>query len=361
MAASAQINIGSAGIWQIIVTQVSQNTAANTSVVRVQGVLYNTSGSRSFNNSNIAKSIGGEDTWSSSGPFDVAGNSSQIFIDVSFTVPHGADGTKTVTYGVGIGATGTSTFGSGGSVGVSLALTRIPKVPAQMTVPSRTFTAPTTVRVSYTAPNNNGSAILEYIVQADDNVSFSSPSTASAGTALFKDVVGLTIGKTWWFRVRARNAVGTQPLYSSATTYAVPDVPGDVPAPTLVYTPPTVMDISWTAPASDGGAAVTGYDLQYSDTPDFSGTVLTKSVGNVLTTQVTDLVVGKTWYFQVRAKNTQGVANWSASGLYLVVCGPRIRVASIWKNTVAYVRMGGVWKVAIPYVKVAGTWKIAGG
>lgn len=41
--------------------------------------------------------------------------------------------------------------------------------------------------------------------------------------------------------------------------------------------------------------------------------------------------------------------------------GPRVKVAGVWKNTVAYVKVAGVWKIAIPYVKVAGIWKIGGG
>ena len=41
--------------------------------------------------------------------------------------------------------------------------------------------------------------------------------------------------------------------------------------------------------------------------------------------------------------------------------GPRIKVGSTWKNSVAYVKVGSTWKIAIPYVKVGSTWKIGGG
>lgn len=41
--------------------------------------------------------------------------------------------------------------------------------------------------------------------------------------------------------------------------------------------------------------------------------------------------------------------------------GPRVKDASVWKNTVLYVKDNGVWKIAIPYVKDNGTWKIGGG
>lgn len=41
--------------------------------------------------------------------------------------------------------------------------------------------------------------------------------------------------------------------------------------------------------------------------------------------------------------------------------GPRVKVAGVWRNTVAYMRVAGIWKIVVPYVKSAGAWKVGGG
>ena len=350
------IDVGNYGQWRIVVQQTSQSYSDNTSKVRVIGILYNTGTVGSYANASITKQIRGEDSWDGSGGFDVPAGDSQTIIDKTFTVPHDSDGDKKVTYRVYYGATGTYTFGTPGWVEVSLTLDRIPKPPNAPSTPSRSFAAPTTMTISWGAPDNNGASIDEYQLQYDDNSRFSSPSTVSTGTSRSKAVT-VGIGKTWYFRVRARNAQGWG-SWSSATSYGVPNVPNKVGALYYSYTPATTMALSWPAPGNNG-ATITRYLLQYADNPSFYG-VKSKYVTGT-STSVSDLVVGKTWYFRVQAENSQGGGAWSDVKSYLVVCGPRVLVNGSWRNTVAYVNVNGVWKTAIPYVNVSGTYKVAGG
>src|SRR5690606_18396536 len=130
--------------------------------------------------------------------------------------------------------------------------------------------------------------------------------------------------------------------------------------PTLLYLPPN-MSIAWAAPSSNGGATITQYVVQYANNAAFTSAKSVQVAGTIRSLVVTDCTPGFTWYFRVRAINSQGQGAWSAARSLLVVNGPRVRHAGTWKPTVAYVRTGGVWKMATPYVRVAGTWKIGAG
>jgi hypothetical protein len=64
------------------------------------------------------------------------------------------------------------------------------------------------------------------------------------------------------------------------------------------------VSLSWTAPASDGGAAITGYKIERG-TASGSETLLT-SVGNVTSFNDTTAVNGTTYYYQIAAVNSVG-------------------------------------------------------
>ena len=63
----------------------------------------------------------------------------------------------------------------------------------------------------WSAPANNGSAITSYFVTRFINGVPQPPSTVFKATTLSGNVVGLTYGKTYTFRVSARNANGVSP------------------------------------------------------------------------------------------------------------------------------------------------------
>lgn len=129
--ASAKIFIGRWGSeWRGYVDELSVDIPNNRSRVRVRGILYNGGSARSWTGGNVQKSISGGASWTNnSGGFDVAARSTQTIIDVQFDIPHNADGTKTVTFNIRVGNTPTQTFGSGGTVKVTITLTRIPRGP----------------------------------------------------------------------------------------------------------------------------------------------------------------------------------------------------------------------------------------
>ena len=97
-----------------------------------------------------------------------------------------------------------------------------------------------------------------------------------------------------------------------------PEVPG---APTSIkaYSTGTTVDISWSAPADDGGADITSYDLRYirndaADKADANWTVRSSvwASGARRYTQ-TGLTSGVLYDFQMRAVNSAGAGSWSAT------------------------------------------------
>lgn len=127
-------------------------------------------------------------------------------------------------------------------------------------------------------------------------------------------VTGLTNGSSYRFQVLATSALGDSQF--SAVSNAV------TPAPAPVLTAPAAPTIgtatagnasatlTWTAPASNGGSAITGYTVRA-----FAGTVLARSqavTGNVGTVVVTGLTNGTAYTFDVAAINAVNTGAFSA-------------------------------------------------
>jgi hypothetical protein len=162
--------------------------------------------------------------------------------------------------------------------------------------------------VSWTAPNNGGSAITSYEVTSSPDATHSNgvPATVS-GTppATSAVVVGLTAGTTYTFTVTATNGNGTGPASSPSSQITLPNVPG---APTAVMATAGVRRamVSWTAPMNNGGSAVTGYVVTTSP-----GGQTTGATGTSVT--VMGLSNGQTYSFTVQATNAVGTGAASLS------------------------------------------------
>lgn len=168
----------------------------------------------------------------------------------------------------------------------------------------------TTTNLTWTAPSNGGDAITDYAV--DYRVSgdvawtnFLDGVSASTGAT----VTGLTNGVTYQFRVRAVNGVGTA-LDSNipSVTVLAPTVPG---APTGASATGVTGDlgqiiVSFTAPVSNGGSAITSYTV-------------TSSPGgftqNIASSPVTfsGLTDNQSYTFTVTATNGIGTSSPSAA------------------------------------------------
>ena len=158
----------------------------------------------------------------------------------------------------------------------------------------------TQVSVAFTAPaSNGGSAITGYTVT-------SSPGgITGTGTSSPITVTGLTNGTAYSFTVTATNAVGTGSPSGSTSNVTPATVPG---APTIgsATTGNTQATVSFTAPGSNGGSAITGYTATSSP-----GGITGTGASSPIT--VTGLTNGTAYTFTVTATNIVGTGSASSA------------------------------------------------
>jgi len=147
------------------------------------------------------------------------------------------------------------------------------------------------------------------------------------GSVFSRNVSGLTLGQTYYYRVRAYNVYGTSgdsQTISVTTTVTPPGAPTANPA-TAVTT--SEFYANW---GSATGA--TGYQLDVSTTNSFSTYVTgyqNLDVGNVLDFNVSGLTAGGTYYYRVRAYNGAGASgNSSTITVPLLPAAPVANAAS---------------------------------
>ena len=179
-------------------------------------------------------------------------------------------------------------------------------------------------RLEWNAPLTDGGApITGYRVEykSDGGTWQVFSSSASSPTT----VTGLTNGVSYMFRVAGVNSVGPGTL--SDTVSGMPR--GVAGAPTDVAGVPGNRQVSltWTAPASDGGSAITGYRVEYRLDTDSIWTVSGTSPTPSAT--VAGLENGRAYLFQVAAVNAEGTgsAEQSAAVTPRTVAGAPTNVA----------------------------------
>ena len=135
-------------------------------------------------------------------------------------------------------------------------------------------------------------------------------STSSAATTYLH--TGLAPGTTRFYRVAALNAQG-QGDYSSAvrgaTNAARPGQPQSLRARAAGA---TGIVLSWEAPASDGGALITGYRVRARGPNDGTWIIIRPHTGSTATTLTHINLQPATFYrYQVAAINSVGAGQWS--------------------------------------------------
>ena len=200
----------------------------------------------------------------------------------------------TATNGAGTSAAGTSN---------TISLASPPNAPSSINATAGIRSA----SLSWTAPDNNGSAITSYTVTVSSS-NGGSLGTVGTVTGTSCNITGLTDGKTYTFFVTATNGAGTSTTGTS-NTITIASVPG---APTLVTASAGIRSasLSWTAP-NDNGSDITSYTVIVASP---NGGLL-GTVGTITGTSctVTGLTNGGIYSFFVIATNGAGSSDAGSS------------------------------------------------
>ena len=207
---------------------------------------------------------------------------------------------------------GVNDLGQGEFSALSAAVTPTPTV---ATVPTAVTTTPgnRSVTVEWGAPaDDGGSPVDGYELTVHDQAGVQIGGVRNAAAAARSFVVdGLTNGTGYRFRVAAVNAQGAGPR-SGLTPVTTPRTVPDAPAVVSATFADSSATVEWTAPANDGGAPITGYEVQMLDA---SGSPLAPpqaaGSGTARSFVVTGLTNGDTYRFQVRAINVAGNSLYS--------------------------------------------------
>ena len=136
-----------------------------------------------------------------------------------------------------------------------------PTAPDTMSAPTIVSVGNGSVTLSWTAPSDGGSPITGYMVTASPG-----GATATKSSSYTQAIItGLANGTSYTFTVVATNAIGSSSASSasaSATPSTVPGAPTSLAASELVVS--GRVPITWSAPANNGGSAITGYTITIS-------------------------------------------------------------------------------------------------
>ena len=188
-------------------------------------------------------------------------------------------------------------------------------MPGALTITTPISAGDTSLTVAWTVPINTGtSAINAYDLRYIEN---GAADKSDANWTVLEDVwttgtdslehtlTGLTDGTQYDVQVRAVNSGGDgawSVTFTGTTTSEV--VPGAPTGLTATANGPTQIDLSWSAPASDGGSAITGYRIEVSENRT-AWSDLEADTGSTSTSYShTGLAPGSTRHYRVSAINS---------------------------------------------------------
>lgn len=167
--------------------------------------------------------------------------------------------------------------------------------------------------VTWTPGSDNGSAHTDFLVEwavAGSGSWNTWTRTTSPLTTASETITGLTNGTAYDIRISGINSIGTGPASSTATA-----TPATVPgAPTAVSGTRgnASINVTWTAPSSNGGAILTDYVIEWKTASGGSWATFADGLSTSTSATITGLTNGTAYIFRVSAVNAQGTSTAAA-------------------------------------------------
>ena len=241
--------------------------------------------------------------------FDIVSGSGQIRTRTGVTYNHEAKSTHTVVVKADDGNGGTDT------VTVTITVTDVDEPPGQPAAPSVSATAgsTTSLDVTWTAPTNTGPAIASYDLQYRAGTSGNFTNGPQNVTGTSAAIGSLAADTSYEVQVRATNAEGDGDWSVAGTgRTTATSAPGAPTGLTATASGTTAINLSWSAPASTGGSAITGYKIEVSPNGTSGWTDQVANTNSTATTYAhTGLAAGDTRHYRVSAINTNGTGTAS--------------------------------------------------
>lgn len=177
--------------------------------------------------------------------------------------------------------------------------------------------------LSWSAPSwDGGTPVTDYLVQYRQSGSSSwTTLRQAASNATTAKVIGLTNGVSHSFRVAAVNARGTGAF--SSFVVATPASAPAAPMNLMAVSGNGTARLAWAAPSSNGGSAITGYEVFSSTDAGASWTVIFRTSPTSTQAGLVGLSNGTAYMFKVAAANRVG------TGLFSNQVGPVTPAATV--------------------------------
>jgi len=184
-----------------------------------------------------------------------------------------------------------------------------PDAPDQPGAPQVLSSTNDTITLFLIPPFDNGSPILQYLVELVDDRGRARNVCKSASTLVHLKDLNMIPNKPYRFVVRAVNAVGVSPPSEQSDPVELKASKPDKPSPpTISYTPDGVL-MKWNNPP-DNGFKITSYTVLVRECESNEERYITLD-GRCTFYEVVDLKPGRIYGFAVRASNAAGNSKYS--------------------------------------------------
>ncbi|RJQ24382.1 fibronectin type III domain-containing protein [Candidatus Parcubacteria bacterium] len=226
---------------------------------------------------------------------------------------------------------------------------------------SATAVSGTQINLSWNAPSNNGGyPITGYKIEYRiDSGSYTTLVSNTQSTTTTYSHTGLTSGQLYVYRVSAINSVGTGSTSSESsatpTSSSSASTPGTPTGLTATAASPTQINLSWNAPSSNGGSAITGYKIEVKSGSGSYTTLVSNTQSTATSFSHTGLTTGTTYYYRVSAINAIGTgASTEASAVPKETTTPTLTATAVSPTsiTLSWVPPSQTYKQAITGYKI---------